>query len=169
MPDKPANMAKILIVDDEPGVRELLLELLSGQYTCDTTASAEAALKKLGQHEYAVVISDIDMPGSSGLELTAKAKELAPRTAVLLTSGNAAAGYAEKALEAGACGFIEKPFDLAAVETAVEEAVKRHQESTEKKSGEADRERAARRDERRSAPRDYQSFGNAQLNLLNCH
>jgi len=79
--------SRILIVDDEREITEILSDLLSPDYDCVTCGSAEAALAYLRGNEFALVISDITMPGMSGLDMIPHAKELAPDTVVVMISG----------------------------------------------------------------------------------
>ncbi|HET9788951.1 MAG TPA: response regulator, partial [Pyrinomonadaceae bacterium] len=60
---------RILIVDDEAEITEILADLLSADYDCSRAGSAEEALTRLREDEFHLVISDITMPGMSGLEM----------------------------------------------------------------------------------------------------
>ncbi|MBV9240835.1 MAG: response regulator, partial [Acidobacteria bacterium] len=81
---------EILIVDDEEGVRSLLGELLSNTYSCLTAESGERAIQLLREHRPAVVISDVNMPGISGLDLIPLVREMSPESVVMMISGNRA-------------------------------------------------------------------------------
>ena len=72
----------ILIVDDRPEITEMLSDLLSSQYDCETVASGEEALKRLRAREFHLLICDITMPGMSGLETLPKAKCISPNCVV---------------------------------------------------------------------------------------
>src|SRR5712692_5568236 len=85
--DKPT---KILLIDDEEQIRELLKELLSAEYECVTAGSAEEALAVLKSTNFALVISDISMGGISGLELVPLVHRAAPDTVVVMISGQQA-------------------------------------------------------------------------------
>lgn len=117
---------KLLIVDDEPLVRELLCELLSEEYACTEAESGEAALALISRHDFKVVISDITMRGISGLELLPLIRRDSPDAVVVMISGADMIDSAIGAMRAGAYDFLRKPFDLSHVELAVRRAVEHH-------------------------------------------
>lgn len=115
--------ARILIVDDEPPVRNLLRELLGGSYECAEAVSGEAALKLLETEMFNLVVSDIQMSGISGLELIPRVLALAPDASIIMISGLKNIESAIKAMRAGAFDYIVKPFDFDHVETTVARAL----------------------------------------------
>ncbi|HEY5404029.1 MAG TPA: EAL domain-containing protein [Pyrinomonadaceae bacterium] len=115
--------AKILVIDDEEQIRNLLVAVLGNSYECQTASSAEEALTAIGSKTFDLVISDIDMGGMSGIELVPKLHSLSPDTVVLMISGNQDIESAIKALRVGAFDYITKPLDLRHVEAAVERAL----------------------------------------------
>ncbi|HEY0005585.1 MAG TPA: HD domain-containing phosphohydrolase [Pyrinomonadaceae bacterium] len=115
--------ARLLIVDDEPEVRDLLCTLLGEAYSCCSTSSAEGALTLLHAEEFDLVLSDIQMDGMCGLELVSRLRALAPDTLIILISGMHTIESPIKALRAGAYDYIMKPFDLAQVEASVARAL----------------------------------------------
>jgi putative nucleotidyltransferase with HDIG domain len=123
---RPDRTPKILIIDDEPNVLAVLHSLLSEQYDCTTARSAAEALEHLKQRAFDLVLSDIMMPGMSGLELLQKITRLTRETVVILISGNLNIQSAIEALRRGAFDYVTKPFNLSDVETAVRRAL-RHQ------------------------------------------
>lgn len=129
-----------MIVDDEQPVRDLLAEILSDKYICETAASAGEALGKLSGQQFGLVISDVDMPGCSGIELVPRILETSPDTVILIISGNLAIDYAIKAIRVGAFDYIKKPFDIDFVELAVQRAIERHELLVEKRAYENDLE-----------------------------
>ena len=116
----PNSNERLLIVDDDPAIREILLEFLGHRYECDAAGSAEEALALLGAQRFQLVVSDIAMPRMSGLEMIPHVRALAPDTLVVMVSGSQAVESAVEAMRAGAFDYIVKPFDLGHVE---EEAV----------------------------------------------
>jgi len=118
--------AKILIIDDEPNVLSVLNSLLSSAHDCRTATSAIEAIEYLKEEPYDLVLSDIVMPGMSGLELLAEITRLSRETVVILISGNLNIQNAIEALRRGAFDYVTKPFNLSDVETAVARAL-RHQ------------------------------------------
>jgi len=115
--------SRILIVDDELEITEILSDLLSSTYDCETCGSAEAALALMRQKDFALVVSDITMPGMSGLDMIPHAKEIAPDTVVVMISGMQTVESAIGALRLGAFDYLMKPFDLRQVEAVVKRAL----------------------------------------------
>lgn len=134
------QLPRILIVDDEAPVRELLAEVLAGEYDCTIADSAETALEIIASGDFAVVISDIDMTGISGIEMVPRIHQAAPDAVILMVSGNLSIDYAVRAIRVGAFDYITKPFELDAVELAVRRAAEHHRKLVEKKQYEADLE-----------------------------
>jgi putative nucleotidyltransferase with HDIG domain len=123
----PTNVSpRILIVDDEVEITEILADLLSEQYECLRAASAEEALARLTESEFQLVISDITMPGMSGLDMIPHVKELSPDTVVVTISGMQTVESAIGALRLGAFDYLMKPFDLRQVEAVVKRALEHH-------------------------------------------
>jgi two-component system, NtrC family, response regulator AtoC len=116
-------MAEILIVDDDPVIRDTLYELLSANYRCTAAGTGEEALGKLRQQSYAVVLTDISMPGLSGLELLKRIVEEFPGTPVIMISGHSDHEQAQEMLNRGAFAYLLKPFRLEVVEESVARAV----------------------------------------------
>lgn len=118
---------RILIVDDELEITEILADLLGEYYDCCKAASAEQALACLQENEFHLVISDITMPGMSGLEMIPHIKELSPDTVVVMISGMQTVESAIGALRLGAFDYLMKPFDLRQVEAVVKRALEHHE------------------------------------------
>ena len=117
---------RILIVDDEVEITEILADLLSEEYECIRAGSAEEALTRLQEKEFQLVISDITMPGMSGLDMIPHVKEIAPDTVVVMISGMQTVESAIGALRLGAFDYLMKPFDLRQVEAVVKRALEHH-------------------------------------------
>ena len=118
---------RILIVDDEPEITAILSDLFAGKYDCTTAGSAEEALGRLAGNEYELVVSDITMPGMSGLDMIPHVKNDAPNTVVVMISGMQTVESAIDALRLGAFDYVMKPFDLRQVEAVVKRALE-HQD-----------------------------------------
>jgi putative nucleotidyltransferase with HDIG domain len=118
-PDTP----KVLIVDDETRITELLSDILEETYACTTAASAEEALERLRKNEFELVVSDITMPGMTGLEMLPHVKSISPNTVVVMISGMQTVESAIGALRLGAFDYLMKPFDLRQVEAVVKRAL----------------------------------------------
>lgn len=125
MPGKLTS--RILIVDDEREITEILSDLLSEEYECKTANSAEDALERLAESDVHLVISDITMPGMSGLEMIPLVKRVSPNTVVVMISGMQTVESAIGALRLGAFDYLMKPFDLRQVEAVVKRALEHHE------------------------------------------
>src|SRR5947209_4355027 len=112
MKNKPISL---LIVDDEEPIRKLLAANLSAQYNCTTAASAAEAITLMGAAAFSLVLSDITMPGASGLELCRFVREKFPDTVVVMVSAMTDIDYAIEAMRQGAYDYVVKPFDLSYV------------------------------------------------------
>ncbi len=114
----------ILVVDDDPSVRHLLGSLLTDVYDCTEVDSAESALAEIAKRHFDLVISDINMNGMSGIELTSRIMDSSPDTVVMMISGAYSPDTPIQALRSGAFDYIRKPFDIDQVEIAVDRAIK---------------------------------------------
>jgi putative two-component system response regulator len=107
----PETPERILIVDDEDPIRTLLARLLGAHgYECVTAESAAAGRRLLEESPVALVLSDVNMPGESGLDFTREVIATHPDTAVVMVTGLDDRRYAEAAIEVGAYGYVLKPF-----------------------------------------------------------
>ena len=116
-------MADILVVDDDAVIRDTLCELLSADYSCETAETAEEALAKLAIQPFDVVLTDITMPGLSGMELLKRMTQLYPDTQVIIISGLSDQEQAESLIAHGAFDYLLKPFRLEVVEESVRRAL----------------------------------------------
>ncbi len=116
-------MPKVLVVDDDETIRDTLYELLSASYVCQTAETAEKAFARLEADSYDVVLTDISMPGLSGLELLGHVRQTYPTTPVIIISGISDKEHAQGLIRIGAFDFLLKPFSLEVVEKSVKRAV----------------------------------------------
>jgi putative nucleotidyltransferase with HDIG domain len=123
----PSPRSRILIVDDEPEITAILSDLFDSEYECTTAGSAEEALDQLAQKDFELLISDITMPGMSGLEMIPHVKSMRPNTVVVMISGMQTVESAIGALRLGSFDYVMKPFDLRQVEAVVKRALE-HQD-----------------------------------------
>ncbi len=108
-----ASAPKILIVDDDRSQRSLLETFLRGQgYATRTAESGEAALAMLGSEAFAMMISDVRMPGMSGIETLRRVRQTHPTLSVLLVTAFADIRGAVAAMRDGAVNYLTKPIDL---------------------------------------------------------
>lgn len=100
----------ILCVDDEENVLQMFRRTLGRQFNTINSASADHALKLLKEHEFAVIISDYNMPDINGLEFLKRAKELAPECVQIMLTGNIDLNIAIKAInETDIFRYLPKP------------------------------------------------------------
>ena len=110
-------MPRVLIVEDEPTVRELLCEILAESYECVAVATAEEGLRLLSESAFDAAITDLKLPGMGGEEFLLRAHELSPRLPVIVVTG--ADSDEGKFMEEGAFGYILTPFRFEEVEKLV--------------------------------------------------
>ena len=116
---------RILIVDDEEPLRKLFASCLGERYTCVTARDAQEALVRLASDPFALVISDVNMPGLSGVELLRRVVEHFPDTAVVMVSGVDRTQRVLDAMRVGAFDYLLKPCDMDTLELTVERALER--------------------------------------------
>ena len=123
----------ILVVDDEPDV-ELLFrqqfrrDLRNGRFIMEFAQSGEVALRRIAGAEdvsLILILSDINMPGMTGLELLPKAKAARPDVPVIMITAYGDAETKRKALENGAEALLTKPIDFAALRSEIDTCVSR--------------------------------------------
>ena len=116
----------ILVVDDEPAIRDLLCEGLKGQgYHCDVAANGLEALDHLKREQFSLVLSDIDMPTMDGVRLLQNVKEAHPDIEVVMITGVVDVEVALRAMRMGANDYLTKPFNLEEVRLTVEKALEK--------------------------------------------
>src|SRR5438477_3488400 len=106
-----SELPQILVIDDEMGPRESLRMLLKPNYQVHTADKVEAGLRILREKKPDAVISDIRMPGTSGIEGLRKIREIDPHLSVIMLTGFGALETAKEAVRLGANDYISKPFD----------------------------------------------------------
>jgi len=124
-PKKPET-SRILIVDDELSVRELLTEgLETFGYRTRMAAGADAAYRMIQEEQPHLVLSDIDMPGKTGLELLDQVKKLNPDIEVVMVTGVIDADIAINSIRQGATDYVTKPFNLEEVRIVVDRTLEK--------------------------------------------
>jgi CheY-like chemotaxis protein len=121
----------VLVIDDEPDVEVLFRqqfrrELRGGRYTMEFAQSAAAALQRITDANAAsliLILSDINMPGMSGLELLPKARAARPDVPIIMITAYGDAETRRKALEGGAEALLTKPIDFVLLRTEIETRV----------------------------------------------
>jgi two-component system OmpR family response regulator len=112
---------KILVVDDEPPLRELVIVTLGDRYACDEAADGDAALEQLRQRQYDMVMLDVMMPGRSGIDVLRemRSKKAWRDVPVVVMSAWQSSEDIDAALTAGANGFLPKPFRVEELDLTV--------------------------------------------------
>ena len=119
-------MLSILIVEDDPTLREVLHELFSEDFPCWSANSVETALQMLETQPFSIVMTDISMKGRSGLELLGEVKQRWPHIPVIMFSGIDDEKYAEGLFKMGAFDYLSKPFALEDIVQSVTRAIVAH-------------------------------------------
>jgi CheY-like chemotaxis protein len=123
----------ILVVDDEPDVEFLFRQqfrrdLRAGRFAMEFASSAALALQRIanaGDEDLILILSDINMPGMSGLELLPKAKAVRPDVPIIMITAYGDAETKRQALERGAEALLTKPIDFALLRNEIESRVER--------------------------------------------
>jgi CheY-like chemotaxis protein len=123
----------ILVVDDEPDVEMLFRQhfrrdLRAGRFSMEFAQSASAALQSISDASDAsliLILSDINMPGMSGLELLPKAKAVRPDVPVIMITAYGDAETKQRALESGADALLTKPIDFVMLRNEIDTRVER--------------------------------------------
>jgi CheY-like chemotaxis protein len=118
----------ILVVDDEPDVETLFRQqfrrdLRAGRFAMEFAQSAALALERIAaasDRALILILSDINMPGMSGLELLPKAKAMRPEVPIIMITAYGDADTKRKALENGAASLLTKPIDFGTLRGEIE-------------------------------------------------
>ncbi len=119
-------MAKILVIDDEAGIRRVLVKILTEEnstYIIDEAEDGAIALSKLKSEDYDLVLCDIKMPKPDGIEVLETLKNTKPETPIIMISGHGDLETALQAMRLGAYDYISKPPDLNRLLTTVRNAL----------------------------------------------
>ena len=126
---------RILLVDDEPNVLQAYTRVLRTRFTLDIAEGGAQALGMLEQQAYAVIVTDMRMPGMDGVELLTWVRQRCPDTVRIMLTGNADQQTATNAVNQGAIfRFLNKPCDSELLGQTIEQAVRQHELITIEKS-----------------------------------
>jgi DNA-binding NtrC family response regulator len=118
------SLASLLIVDDERGVRESLKMVFAKEYRLLEAESIDAAMPRVLEEKPQIVLLDVLMPKTDGIEALKQIKAIHPDCAVIMLTGLNSQQLASKAMEFGAFDFIGKPFDVMELRQKVSNALK---------------------------------------------
>lgn len=118
-----ARLPALLVIDDDPVIRETLQRVFSSTYDCDISDGSEHVLESLDKCDYDVIITDVSMPGVDGLQVLKRIQAHHYKTPVIVMSGNGDQ-FKDLFLEMGAFAYITKPFLLKDLESVVVQALR---------------------------------------------
>ena len=119
---------KILVVDDELFVRELLLEFLGKQgFEVHLAECGEKAVEVAKSIPVQIALIDLKMPGMDGIQTLKELKKISPEILSIIMTGYPTIESAVEALRSGACDYVIKPFKLNELRASIEKAIKEHQ------------------------------------------
>jgi excisionase family DNA binding protein len=122
----PAGRPRILVVDDEENIRELLLKTLAlAEYEVDVAPDGRSALDRMRMYPYDLLIADLKMPGMDGLSVIREAKRYKTDLPVIVITGFSTESSAIEAINLGVSGYLTKPFRVPEVLKQAEKALGR--------------------------------------------
>ncbi|HEX4156677.1 MAG TPA: sigma-54 dependent transcriptional regulator [Acidobacteriaceae bacterium] len=128
----PPGSARILIVDDEAGIRDSLETLLTLEgFSVGLAADGPAGMDLLTRHNYDLLLLDLALPGESGIDLLPRIKSLAPELPIIMITAYGTVGNVVDAIRAGASNFIQKPWDNEKLLADIRVAIGRQQAERE--------------------------------------
>ncbi len=163
----PPARGHVLFADDDRAAREGIAEMLRRKgFACDTAGNAAEALEKLQAGRYEALLSDINMPGNSGLELVESLARIAPGLPVILITGRPSVETAARSVRLPVTAYLTKPPDLEDLARVLDQAIAEYRDLRLIQDGrarlrdwQAELDQIEQRMNRSSAPR----FGEAAL------
>lgn len=127
-PTDSSRLDQILVVDDDDGIRQLLVNQIKAVgYPCRSAVNGQEALDLAAvEPKPALVVSDVQMPGLSGIELLQRLKQQDPNLQVVMVSGHHDMAVVRQALRDGAYDYLIKPFELEELANTVDRALQHH-------------------------------------------
>ncbi len=123
-PSEKSDVVRILVIDDETVIRELLFDVLSRKgYVVDTAEDGFQGLEKAKTTRYDVIFTDIRMPGINGLEVYKKLRQISAESQVIVMTGYGLEEMISEALALGAFADVKKPFEISHIYDLVHRAL----------------------------------------------
>jgi two-component system, NtrC family, response regulator AtoC len=123
---------KALVIDDDKATLELLkFQLESEGYQTTTAERGEKGLEYIKDGEFDIILTDLNLPDISGIEMVRRSKELSPLTEIIMVTGFGSVEKAIEATKAGAFYYVEKPVEFEELLVLIEKAVERKQQAAE--------------------------------------
>ena len=133
------SLGRILVVDDEAPVREVLTEYFSTEgYAVEAAGSGVEALTKVRSGRADLILLDVRMPGLDGVQVLRRIREIDDRVAVIMVTANEDVGLAKETLKLGAFDYVAKPFDFDYLDRAVAAGLARVKEQSPGHAGDDD-------------------------------
>lgn len=124
----PAERARLLAVDDDPGILEMERDVLSAEgYVVETALSGEDAIRRAHESPFDIVLSDLRMPSMDGLDLLKEFAEIDPEMPVIILTGHGDITSAVASIKNGAYDYLTKPLHVQKLVITVEKALERRQ------------------------------------------
>src|SRR5688500_5967382 len=129
--ERQTAMGRILVADDHDSLRRGIVRALSdAHHDVDEAPNGNVAIERLHEGQYDVVLSDLKMGGSDGMDVLRTAKSLQPNTAVILMTAFGSIHTAVEAMKIGAFDYVQKPFEIEEMELKISKAIElRHLKS----------------------------------------
>lgn len=121
--DGGASRKRVLIVDDNETVLDVLDEFLNVAYTVDLAANASVALERLSTHPADLILLDVNMPGTDGLTLLDSIRDVGVTAPIFVITGYDSPNIAHRASQSGATEYLVKPVDLRTLDGLIAKAL----------------------------------------------
>jgi DNA-binding NtrC family response regulator len=130
------DKVNILVVDDEPSIRELFTKFFNSlHYNCVAVENGGRALEKIKADKFHVLFTDLEMPGMHGMEVLAQAKKISPDTCVVIITGFGTIDSTVEAMKLGAEDYLIKPLELAQVDHIIKRVLNSRETVMEQTNG----------------------------------
>lgn len=128
-PQKASEPKRVLVIEDDEPMLEILLDCLSitGEYQAIGTGEAQTAIELISREPFNAIVTDINLPGLSGLDLLGHVNRQDPNIPVILITGYSDPDKMRKAIQLGAFDFLRKPFEMNELLIRVKQAVEKNQ------------------------------------------